>query len=195
MGLDVVFDSLCLDRCLRSGFHLDIVMLLLLGDVFLMVKFVSVRVWITGITHLTRDDLMTPDLLCSVTYSMPYWSIFPFQIWFYRSSRVCMLIPIHDIGVEMMVWSLFYDDPSVEPLRGHSARPTIHLMPHWGIFPFRRRFGNLHRVTWSFPLTEYVPRLRFVRYWYDDSSVEPLGSHPVRHALLGTQIPSCSFIR
>ncbi|WKA00252.1 hypothetical protein VitviT2T_018631 [Vitis vinifera] len=36
MGSDVVFDSLCLDRCLRSGCLLDIVMLLLLGDAFLM---------------------------------------------------------------------------------------------------------------------------------------------------------------
>ena len=236
--------------------------------------------------HLTRGDLMTLAIFWSVMYSMPYWSTFPFQIWFYRSSRVCMLILIHDIGVEMMAWSLFYDDPSVEPLWGHSARPTIHLMPcwdifpfwmrfvdlhgvaiptcgvctetmtfslfyddpsveprwshssksafldiglfsyfllwetfprcldliwiteitcpmiddsvlpdfwlivylrpHWGIFPFRVRFGDLQRVTWSFPLMEYVPRRWFIRYCYDDSSVEPLGSHPVRHALLGT---------
>ncbi|RVW35306.1 Transposon Tf2-12 polyprotein [Vitis vinifera] len=37
MRSDVVFDSLYLDRCLRSGCHLDIVMFLLLGDVFLMI--------------------------------------------------------------------------------------------------------------------------------------------------------------
>ena len=28
-------------------------------------------------------------------------------------------------------------------------RSTIHLMPYWGIFPFRLRFIDLHRVTWS----------------------------------------------
>ena len=48
MGSDVVFDSLCLDRCLRSGCHLDIVMLLLLGDAFLMVRFVSVVFGLLG---------------------------------------------------------------------------------------------------------------------------------------------------
>ena len=41
---------------------------------------------------------------------------------------------------------------------------------------------------------EYVPRRWLVRYCYDDSSVEPLGSYPVRHALLGTQMPSCPSI-
>ena len=38
MGSDVVFDSLYLDRCLRSGWYLDIVMLLLLGVVSLMFR-------------------------------------------------------------------------------------------------------------------------------------------------------------
>ena len=38
MGSDVVFDSLYLDRWLRSGWHLDIAMLLLLGVASLMCR-------------------------------------------------------------------------------------------------------------------------------------------------------------
>ena len=36
MELDVVFNSPYLDKCLRFGWYLDILMLLLLGDVFFM---------------------------------------------------------------------------------------------------------------------------------------------------------------
>ena len=158
MGSDVVFDNLCLDRCLRSACHLDIVMLLFLGDAFLMVRFVSVvfglsgsRIWRWTIWwHLT--------FFWSITHSMPYWDIFPFQIWLYRSSRVCMLIPIRDICAEMMACSLFYDDPSVEPLWDHSARPTTHLMPYWGMFPLLLRFIDLRGVACSSPLTRYAAR-------------------------------------
>ena len=144
------------------------------------------------------------------------------------SSRSCMFIPTCGVCAEMMTFSLFHDDPLVEPRWSHSSRSAfldiglfscfsfretflgcldlvwipeitcpmiddsispdlwliVHLMPHWGIFPFRMRFVDLHGVTWSFPLTEYAPRRRFVHYCYDDFSVEPLGNHPVRHALL-----------
>ena len=71
----------------------------------------------------------------------------------------------------------------------------LHLMPHWGIFSFRVTFTDLNGVTWSFPLTKYALRRRFVHYCYDDSSMEPLGSHPAKHALLGTHMPSYSSIR
>ena len=48
MGSDVVFDSLYLDRCLRSGWHLDIVMLLLLGVASLMCRTDSVVFGLLG---------------------------------------------------------------------------------------------------------------------------------------------------
>ena len=65
MGSDVVFDSLYLDRCLGSSCHLDTVMLLLLGDTFLMFRFVSVVFGLPGSLiwrgmiwrHLTFSDL------------------------------------------------------------------------------------------------------------------------------------------
>ena len=48
MGSDVVFDSLYLDRWLRSGWHLDIVMLLLLGVTSLMCRTDSVVFGLPG---------------------------------------------------------------------------------------------------------------------------------------------------
>ena len=83
-----------------------------------------------------------------------------------------MLILIHGIGVEMMAWSLFYDDPSVEPLWGHSARPTIHLMPCWGIFPFWMRFADLHGV--AIPTCGVCAETMTFSLFYDDPSVESL---------------------
>ena len=74
-------------------------------------------------------------------------------------------------------------------------RPITHLMPYWGIFPFRMRFTDYHWVSWSFPLMGYSSRWLSIHYFYDDSSVEPLGSHPVRHALLGIQMSSYPSFR
>ena len=39
MGLDVVFDNPYLDKCLRFGWYLDVIMLFLLGDASLMFEF------------------------------------------------------------------------------------------------------------------------------------------------------------
>ena len=64
--------------------------------------------------------------------------------------------------------------------------PIVHLMPYGSIFPFWVRFTDLHGVVWSPPLTGCVPRRWRVRYFYEDFSLEPLGSHPVRPVLLGT---------
>ena len=113
----------------------------------------------------------------------------------YRFSRSCMLVPIREIYAEMMACSLFYDNPSVQPLWSHSARPTIQLMAYWGIFPFQTRFTDLHGVIWSFPLTGCAPRWWLGHYSYDDFSVEPFGSHPIWHALLDTQMTSCFLPR
>ena len=73
-------------------------------------------------------------------------------------------------------------------------RPIVHLMSYWGIFPFRMRFTDLRGVMWSFPLTGYSSRWSSDHYFYDDFLVEPLGSHPVRHAFLSTQMPSSCFL-
>ena len=42
MGSDVILDNPYLDRCLRFGWYLDVIMLFLLGDASLIFRFVSV---------------------------------------------------------------------------------------------------------------------------------------------------------
>ena len=147
MGADVVFDSLILDRCLRSGWHLDVVMLLLLGVASLMCKTDSVVFRLPGSCIWRGMIWWHLPFFWSVTYSMPYWSTFPFQIWFYRSSRVCTLIPIREIRAKIMACSLFYDDPSIEPLWGHSARPAIHLIAILGHISVS---GEIYRSPWIY---------------------------------------------
>ena len=64
--------------------------------------------------------------------------------------------------------------------------PIIHQVPYWGIFSFWMRVIDLHGVVWSPPLTGCAQRRWPIHYFYDDSSVEHPGSHPVRPTLLGT---------
>ena len=65
-------------------------------------------------------------------------------------------------------------------------RAIVHLTPYWVIFPFCIRVIDLHGAVWSPLLTGCAPRRWPVRYFYDDSLVEPLGSHQAKPALLGT---------
>ena len=41
-------------------------------------------------------------------------------------------------------------------------RPTTHLMPYWGIFPFRLRFVDLHWFAWSSTFMRYMSSWWFV---------------------------------
>ena len=145
MGSDVVFDSLCLDRCLRSGRLLDIVMLLLLGDAFLMVRFVSVvfrlpgsRIW----QRMTWWHLTFSDLSHIRRHAGAYFR--PDEI--YRSWGSCVLILICGMYAEMMIYSLSsrwflsgaYWEPSSQAWMTWAHlifRRIAFLMPHWGIFP------------------------------------------------------------
>ena len=60
-----------------------------------------------------------------------------------------------------------------------------------GHIPFRVIFTDLHWVARSSLLVRCVLRWWLVRHFYEDSSVETLGSHPVRPVLLDTQMSSC----
>ena len=82
------------------------------------------------------------------------------------------------------------DDP-ISP----DFRLIVHLMPHWGTFRFQMRFTDLDGVARLSSFTGCVPRWWLGHYSYDDFSVEPLGSHLVRHALLDTQMTSCFLPR
>ena len=60
-----------------------------------------------------------------------------------------------------------------------------------GHIPFWMMFTDLHGVTWSFLLVRCASGRWPIRHFYDDSSVETLGSHPVRPALLGISMSPC----
>ena len=126
MGSDVVFDNPYLDRCLRFSWYLDTIMLLLLGDAFVM---------------------FGPDLVANMDdwdytfydgWSDVVWFLFLFifiyhtfdailghislSIDIYRSSWSCMIISTYKIYTETMTCLLSYHDPLVEPLLGHTVK-------------------------------------------------------------------------
>ena len=70
------------------------------------------------------DDLMSSDFLTYRTFDAILGDI-SILVEIYRSSWSCMLIPTYEIHVEMMTCLLSYHDPLVEPLLGHSVRPTL----------------------------------------------------------------------
>ena len=126
MGSNVVFDNPYLDRCLRFSWYLDTIMLLLLGDAFVM---------------------FGPDLVANMDdwdytfydgWSDVVWFLFLFifiyhtfdailghislSIDIYRSSWSCMIISTYKIYTETMTCLLSYHDPLVEPLLGHTVK-------------------------------------------------------------------------
>ena len=54
-----------------------------------------------------------------------------------------------------------------------------------GHIPFRMMFTDLHGVTWSFLLVRCALGRWLICHFYDDTSVETLGIHPVKPARLG----------
>ena len=77
MRSNVVFDSLYLDRCLRSSWYLDIVMLFLLGVISLMFRSDSVVFGLPG-SCVWWWMICCHLILWFITYSMSYWGIFHF---------------------------------------------------------------------------------------------------------------------
>ena len=138
------------------------------------------------ITYWTHTKMLTCSLPYHETSVNPLWIhlVGPsfFDIWFpawylFRETfpRYMDLIYITEITCSM-----------IDGFMSSNFQPIVHLMPYWGIFPFWVRFTNLHGVVWSPPLTGFAPRRWRAHYFYEDFSVEPLGSHPVKPALLGT---------
>ena len=165
-----------------------------------------------------------------ITYSMSYWGHIPFRARFTDLHGVACLSPFARCTPRWLSICYFYDDPSVEPLWNHSAKPTflsiwllscflfretfprcldliwiteitrlmmddlmspdlwpvVHSMPYWDIFSSWMRFTDLDGVACLSPLARCMPRRWPVRHFYNDSLVEPPGSHLAMPALLGT---------
>ena len=110
MRSDVIFDSPYLDRCLRFGWYLDIIMLLLLGDVSLMFGPDSV-------VHMDDRDYPFDDRWLDVTCFFDLSHIWcPIGVYsisdeIYRSSWSCMLISTYEVYTEKRTCSLYYHIP------------------------------------------------------------------------------------
>ena len=124
MELDVVFNSPYLDKCLRFGWYLDIIMLPLLGDTSLTFgpnSVVDVDDW-----DCIFDDGW-PDVVWffDLPYILCHTRAYSLSIEIYRSSWSCMFIPTYKIHVKTMIYLLSYYDLLGESLLSHSVRPIL----------------------------------------------------------------------
>ena len=118
MGSDVVFDSLYLDRWLRSGWYLDIVMLILLGVVSLMFRFDSVVFGLPG--SWVWWWLIWCHLIFDLSYLWYHTGAYPISFrgsWILTDLRDHHLLDAHR-DVDMIVYL-------TEPLR--STQPGPHF--------------------------------------------------------------------
>ena len=77
-----------------------------------------------GITYLMMDDLMLSDFSIYHTFDAILGHIF-LSVEIYRFSWSCRIISTYEIHIETMTCLLSYHDPLVEPLLGHSIKPTL----------------------------------------------------------------------
>ena len=120
----------------------------------------------TEVTCSTIDDFMSLIILtCHASDTiLGHIFLFRWDLWFFT-----------DVACSMM-------DDFTSP----DLRPIIHSMPYWGLLQFWMRFTDLGGVVHLSPFARRAPRRWYIHYLYDDSSMEPLGSCPVRPTLLNT---------
>ena len=95
------------------------------------------------ITHLMTDDLMLSDFSIYHTSDAILGHI-SILVEICRSPLICMIIPTYEIHAETMTCLLSYHDPLVEPLLGHSVRPTLLI------------FGSPHASSFEMPFDMWV---------------------------------------
>ena len=127
---------------------------------------IQLWIWMTRITCLMRNGFMSLVLLTCHASDAILGHIFHFRwdLWFF-TSVICSMI-----------------DDFMSP----DLQPIIRSMPYWGILPFWMRFTDLGGVVYLSPFARHAPRWCSIHYLYDDSSVGPLRSCPVRPAPLDT---------
>ena len=93
MGSNVVFDSPHLDRCLRFGQYLDVIMPFLLGDSSSMFRFVfNCGFGLLG-SHIWWWTIWWYLILWSITHLMSYWGMLPFWLRFIDFHEVACSSP------------------------------------------------------------------------------------------------------
>ena len=93
----------------------------------------------------------------------------------YRSSRSCMLTPTYGMHTETMTCSLFYHDPSVEPLLSHPVRLVFFSICMSSCFLFREMFPWCLGSIWITKITHltmndfmslgFRPTIYSMPYW------------------------------
>ena len=155
MGSDVVFDNLYLDRCLRSGWCLDIVMLLLLGVASLMCRSDSVVFGLPG-SRVWRW-LIWCHMIFDLSYLWCHWGISHF-IWRFmdphglaRSSSLTGCSPRrrHDrcpiMILQRSIPRAIQLGPHFSALRCHHASPSgKYILDLWAWFSYRSEWPGLH---------------------------------------------------
>ena len=147
MGSDVVFDSLYLDRCLRFGWYLDIIMLLLLGVASLMFRSDSVVFGLSG-SYAWWWMIWCHRIFMIYQIFDVILGHIPFRARSIDLHRVACLFQFMRCTLRWLIGSLFYDDPSVEPL--WSLCGAIQPGPHFSAFGCRHAsyLGRHSLVVW-----------------------------------------------
>ena len=122
MGSDVVFDNLYLDKCLRFGWCLDIIMLLLLGVASLMCRSDSI------VFELPRSRVWWEMIPCHPIFDLPYircqTGAYFVSGEIHGSSWICTFIITYWIHTETLTCSLLFHHTSVGPLWIHLAKSS-----------------------------------------------------------------------
>ena len=82
--------------------YLDVLMLLLLRDAFWYVDLIQLWTWMTRITHLVMNDLVSFDLSTYHTSDSILGHI-SLSVEIYRSPLICMIIPNYEIHTRLMI--------------------------------------------------------------------------------------------
>ena len=139
--------------------HLDVIMLLFLGDVSLMFGF-DWSVDLGDRDHTFDDGWFDVDRFSAYSTSDSILGRISVSIEICRSSWSCMIIPTYEIHTKMMTCLLFYHDPPMEPLWSHPVRPTFFgiwlssCFSFWGT-PFWS-VGLIQLWTWMARITHLV---------------------------------------
>ena len=106
MVSDVIFDNLYLDRCLRFGRYLDVIMFFLLGDTLLMFGSNSIVDMEDWDYTFNVDDSMLFDFPIYRTSDVILGHI-SFLVEIYRSSWIHMILITYEMHVKLMVHCYF----------------------------------------------------------------------------------------
>ena len=104
--------------------HLDIIMLLLVGNASLMFGS-DIAMDLEYRDHTFDDRWLDVTWFSDLSHIRCHTRAYSVSDEIYRSSWSCMLIPTYGIHAKTMTFSLSYHDPSVGSLLSHLARPTL----------------------------------------------------------------------